>query len=300
MMAPMPKSVRGQIDWFQLMLYKTVQEGHNDSSGRQEIMGFAQTALNELENSAQRNSTPYYEIYERWLHWIGNPKSLGWHLDFLERLFSALPGSLVTGRKPSLSVYPYSCTFKSMIRGSQISIDLNENLILMTEKETGAMAEAISRRDMTALRKICRKVMERDDSHAISEFFQSRIKVGPEPNERGRFYDLGEIFERVNHDYFGGKMEKPVIRWTSGVNRRRMGWYKVNEDLLEVNLGLDRKSVPVYVLEFIMYHELLHKYVGVKQVHGRVLAHTAEFRQLERQFQKYDEAEAFLSRRFGR
>jgi hypothetical protein len=43
-----------------------------------------------------------------------------------------------------------------------------------------------------------------------------------------------------------------------------------------------------------MYHELLHKVMGSKVVNGRRYAHTPAFREAERAFPRYEEAEAFL------
>jgi predicted metal-dependent hydrolase len=63
-----------------------------------------------------------------------------------------------------------------------------------------------------------------------------------------------------------------------------------------VSVSLDHPETPVYVLDFIMYHELLHKYLGLKTINGRNYGHTPEFREAERRYPKYKEAQAYLEK----
>ena len=92
-------------------------------------------------------------------------------------------------------------------------------------------------------------------------------------------------------------MPRPkVMHWSARVNHRTMGSYNPKEDSLMINCGLDRADVPSYVLDFIMYHELLHKALGIKTSGSRRMAHTAEFRKLEQAHPDYERAEAFLQK----
>jgi hypothetical protein len=59
---------------------------------------------------------------------------------------------------------------------------------------------------------------------------------------------------------------------------------------------LDSARVPRYVLEFVVYHELLHGLLDVEDGVSRRIRHTAEFRKKERAFAMYDEAQVWLSR----
>jgi hypothetical protein len=47
-------------------------------------------------------------------------------------------------------------------------------------------------------------------------------------------------------------------------------------------------------VDFIVYHELLHRQLGLTWKNNRSAAHTPELAQRERQFQHYDEAKAVL------
>jgi len=57
---------------------------------------------------------------------------------------------------------------------------------------------------------------------------------------------------------------------------------------------LDRKTVPEFTVDFIVYHELLHKQLGITWQSNRMAAHTPEFREKEREFKQYDQAKAVL------
>jgi len=54
--------------------------------------------------------------------------------------------------------------------------------------------------------------------------------------------------------------------------------------------------VPAFVVDFLVYHELLHKKLSVTWRDGRRRAHTPQFRQAERRFPRCAEAQAVLKR----
>ncbi|MBI9049005.1 MAG: hypothetical protein JEZ00_06290 [Anaerolineaceae bacterium] len=112
----------------------------------------------------------------------------------------------------------------------------------------------------------------------------------------GQFHDLNELFEDVNQQYFRNRCERPKIKWGSRITRRKFGMYLPTSDTVVVSLSLDQQYVPRYVVAFILYHELLHKQLGMKDTAKRQIAHTSKFRQMEKQFVKYNEAQRFLEK----
>jgi hypothetical protein len=111
---------------------------------------------------------------------------------------------------------------------------------------------------------------------------------------QGSCYDLDEMFVTIDREYFGGKMLKPRLMWSGILSHRKLGHYERTRDRVVLSQVLDDRRVPRYVVEFVLYHELLHKHHGIKWVNGRCLAHTPEFRHSERKFKQYREAESFL------
>ena len=61
-------------------------------------------------------------------------------------------------------------------------------------------------------------------------------------------------------------------------------------DVLDLRTAVDDPQVPASLLDFVMYHELLHKKHGVTMVNGRRLVHTPGFHTDERQFPGYNSA----------
>ena len=113
---------------------------------------------------------------------------------------------------------------------------------------------------------------------------------------RGRHYDLEEVFRRVNADHFEGRLGRPVLAWNTVPARRKLGRYQFATDTVVLSRILDSPTVPTWVVDFIMYHELLHKSLGLRMTNGRQRAHTADFRQAEKAFPRYAEATAFIKR----
>ena len=107
-------------------------------------------------------------------------------------------------------------------------------------------------------------------------------------------HDLVSVFDKVNTAYFQARIPRPHLIWSRQVTGRKFGHYDHTADTLMVASTLDTRSVPRYVVEFIVYHELLHKKHGVRWHNDRQLAHTREFRCEERKFRQYAEAKAKL------
>lgn len=112
----------------------------------------------------------------------------------------------------------------------------------------------------------------------------------------GTYRDLGSVFDYVNAGYFDGRIRRPDLAWTKESPSSRLGFYFEALDLMGANRVLDSDRVPRYVLEFVVYHELLHGVLNSKGTPIRRVHHTKEFRELERQFSMYSEAERWLSR----
>jgi hypothetical protein len=116
----------------------------------------------------------------------------------------------------------------------------------------------------------------------------------PPPPSRGRAHDLNETFARVNDAYFGGLMPRPVLTWNRTLTARKFGHYQPGRDTIMISITLDDPEVPAFALDFVMYHELLHKKHGSMTVNARRVSHSPAFRAEERQFAQYHEAERLI------
>ncbi len=111
---------------------------------------------------------------------------------------------------------------------------------------------------------------------------------------RGRYHDLGALARTVNHQYFDGRIAAGITWGTRktghAVRRRILGSYNSRTNTIRINPVLDRKNVPKYYLEFIIYHEMLHADMGVGRKNGRREVHSREFRRRERLFSHFEKA----------
>jgi len=113
----------------------------------------------------------------------------------------------------------------------------------------------------------------------------------------GRCRSLEESFQRVNNEYFHSKLEQPELCWSPVAARRVLGSYQERKDRLIISQVFDSPKVPLFVLDYLMYHELLHKFLGIgRRSDGKRCMHGPEFRAIETQFRYYKEAQQFLKR----
>jgi predicted metal-dependent hydrolase len=113
---------------------------------------------------------------------------------------------------------------------------------------------------------------------------------------RGHFYDLDAIFEDLNTRFFHGLMARPRMSWSQNKTRRILGHYDPAHNAIIISRVFDHFAVPRYVLEYIVYHEMLHLKHPVKLRGSRRCVHSAEFQAEEKLFPRAAEANAFLKR----
>lgn len=100
---------------------------------------------------------------------------------------------------------------------------------------------------------------------------------------------LEASFNRVNDVFFAGMIDQPNLQFSEG--RRTVGHY---------DFGTDTVSISRHLLEhqdcmdYVMYHELLHKKFKFKNKNGRTFHHTSEFRKMEKAFPDSEKIEKKL------
>jgi hypothetical protein len=112
----------------------------------------------------------------------------------------------------------------------------------------------------------------------------------------GTSHDLAPMFSALNKKYFGGKLHRPRLGWSKRNWRAQLGCFDPGLDQIVVNTRLDRAEVPQYVVEYVLYHEMLHVRHPIRVAACGLQAHSAAFRAEERRFADYDRAHKFLER----
>ena len=129
-------------------------------------------------------------------------------------------------------------------------------------------------------------------THLVRQM-RGRKKLRP---ARGHFYDLDAVFEKLNTRFFHGLMARPRMSWSQTKTRRILGHYDPAHNAIIISRIFDHFAVPAYVLEYIVYHEMLHLKHPVKLRGSRRCVHSAEFQAEEKLFPHAEEANAFLKR----
>ena len=112
----------------------------------------------------------------------------------------------------------------------------------------------------------------------------------------GKVYDLERMFARLNREYFDGAIPKPTITWSQRRTKSILGHHDQVFDSITISKTLDSKEVPDYVVEYILYHEMLHIKHPARLINGRRHRHTSAFRLDERKFSHYEEAHMWIER----
>lgn len=149
--------------------------------------------------------------------------------------------------------------------------------------------------DSATYRLLLRDYSMEEDFQLLAFDMESNVE-DPEARVAGTSHDLEECFRRVNDEYFAGRMVRPTLRWSRTPTLRTFGHYQFVRDLLTISASLDSPEVPEFLVDFLMYHELLHKQHGLTRSGERRYAHTAAFRRDEKKFARYAQAKAALEK----
>jgi hypothetical protein len=110
----------------------------------------------------------------------------------------------------------------------------------------------------------------------------------------GVAYDLEAIFDEMNFRYFHGLMARPTIGWSRRASRTTLGHYDPSHNVIVLSRWLDKPEVPKLLVEYVMFHEMLHLRYPVEHQGARRCVHTADFRAAEKNFERLREAKALM------
>ena len=102
---------------------------------------------------------------------------------------------------------------------------------------------------------------------------------------------LEKSFDGINEKYFFGLLEKPNLVWHNSI--RRLGSYEYGSDTISISRVLLEDSD---LMDYVIYHEMLHKKFKFNSSNGRTCHHTKEFKEMERKFENSMEMEQRIKR----
>lgn len=175
-------------------------------------------------------------------------------------------------------------------KANKVRLSLHRMFLEAPENVIEALAKYVKALDKAAF-----SVVRSYISANLPRFDYSHKLDSSKLAHKGKYYDLQELYEQVNQEYFSGSL-KLSITWLDRIPKKKAsrivyGQYFPALRLIKINKLLDERSCPKYFIAFVIYHEMLHNYMpsyvdekGVTRIHGK------EFKELEKQFRFYEQA----------
>jgi len=205
-----------------------------------------------------------------------------------------------------VSFYPYiGINHTIRIRGGEVFVRIGE---ICREMPAGShrglayllVGKLLRKRIPAGARKVYSAYVKSDavrEKAAASKKARGRKVV---TTSKGSVYDLDEIFVTVNGAYFRDAIPKPVLTWSAKRTYRILGHHDATHGHITISKSLDSADVPRFVVEYVVFQEMLHIAHPTKHVNGRRYNHTPAFRRDERKFQHYDAAEKWIEQNVRR
>jgi hypothetical protein len=232
-----------------------------------------------------------------WMKFLTDEHNLQLHLDTLRRAIEIGTDIIKTHKQGVGEIFidlSYgSSLYKSRTIGKLTTLSISEGFIRSSDEVLTAVLHSALVGKTEASNQIVRQFGMSEECSDVLLELDLVAQIAAE-TAQGSCYNLDELFATIDRDYFGGQMLKPRLIWSGVLSSRKLGHYERTRDRVVMSQILDDKRIPRCVVEFVLYHELLHKHHGIKWVNGRCLVHTPEFRRSERKFRQYQEAESFL------
>jgi hypothetical protein len=184
---------------------------------------------------------------------------------------------LIQNRRVSLKYSGHFTKYNANVRYTKSHIEFNLSTLWKTVDEDiqiGLMESLVIR--MYKLKSISTSNMKLYES-----FMKGLSKYAKSSNHDP---ELEESFNRVNEKLFNGMMEKPNLIFANE-SFRKLGSYSYSINTIHISTIF--KGLPdeeKRFLDYVMYHELLHKKHTFNIKNGRHQAHTTIFKRDEKKF----------------
>ncbi|WP_044889746.1 hypothetical protein [Myxococcus hansupus] len=191
------------------------------------------------------------------------------------------------GMPVRLSVTDNRSTMVSFRRGSTVlALRLHHMFLDAPEPVVRAVADYAGRGHRTA-----GAILDEYIRGQQPRIRQMRRESDADLNPRGRCFDLQELYDATNREFFQDLIQAR-IGWGRMPPRRRrksirLGVYDHQTREIRIHPTLDSPEVPSFFVEFIVFHEMLHQLFPSTGRGGRRVHHPRAFRERERTFPHY-------------
>jgi hypothetical protein len=181
--------------------------------------------------------------------------------------------------------------------GPRVRVEIfNENYFSHFEDEIKVVLESLK---AVVLRQLMKEV-DSEFKNLIRSFLelkvQPQVEAFPETEVRKseNGFDLEEIFDRLNAEYFDNKIQAG-IGWGRDSKKKnrsgfRFGSYDRAKKLIRIHPRLNQEFVLFPVVELTVYHEMCHQWAPSVKRNGVWRDHHADFKAKEKEYRFYQEA----------
>lgn len=103
---------------------------------------------------------------------------------------------------------------------------------------------------------------------------------------------LAQSFKRNNEKYLYSSLDLSNLQWGTA-STSKLGTYDYHTDTITISKIL--MDAPRELLDYVMYHEMLHKKIKYKQSNIRSIHHSKEFKEMEKRFENHSQMEKGLN-----
>jgi len=183
-------------------------------------------------------------------------------------------------------VLKYSGKFKGY--NANIRMRLGEITVNMSKNWKGVSPDIQKGLIHELLARLFKTKKQTINMELYHHFIKSLSSVAPKTHTHPV---LEESFGRVNEALFNGMMMQPNLKIGNGVNR--LGTYEYATDTITISRILIENAE---LIDYVMYHEMLHKKHQYKARPGRQLHHSAAFKRDEARFPEAERLELELNK----
>jgi SprT-like family len=133
----------------------------------------------------------------------------------------------------------------------------------------------------------------------VDEARRSRGRVRLLPAS-GRQFDLAKIFSRLNQRFFDGELSSCRVGWSTRPSRSVLGRYDPAHHTITISKSLDSESIPLEIVEYLVFHEMLHIRIPLERRGSRRVVHSRAFHEAEKAFPNYRRVRERLKKIFSK
>jgi hypothetical protein len=212
--------------------------------------------------------------------------------DVYSELIKRKRKKLTTPKKIFAEFYPYT-NIKITLRqrGDKLLIRVSDILVDAPKEVMEGLAHIIISQQLKIkcedrFRSVYRDYIYSDRIRSRKKSIRKDRSKKKITGHQGANFNLKDIFIVVNRKYLGNEISTPGLTWSSNSSKVRLGHFDPDLNIVVVSKNLDNKATPSCIIEYIIYHELLHGRCPGRYLNGRWYVHTPEFKREEKKFEE--------------